>query len=327
MKKKLQIIVSLIVSCVMLINFISCSDPLNNATSTKNLVHDYKSVNESDLPNFELANYNSGILVDSDAQTLIEENYLEYVNCLQNAIGSTLLVFNSFDPTTQTMYSTRDINSEFIFQIYDDNLSIKNNDDDSQVLSLDVDWFDIYLKGSSPENVIDIFLGEADSIESEFDVVVSAEFSESVMCTNDLIASIFTEIKINNEGRVDSSPYISGELDVSFASRYLDTDNNLYYNLSGEVIVDEFSNLTEDKFNQILGTLISSFGDGSQVPDYEDIASQIQNVIWNDDLNHISLTLTIGDDEGSLGSKTLYLSDCLPILLPMLMNLISNNQQ
>jgi len=325
MRNKFKNLIILIFSTLIITLFISCPNSISDTNLTKSKVHDYQSVDESDLPTFSLEGYNSGIEEDSDAPTLIEDNYLEYVNCLQNAIGSTLAVFNSFDPTSQTMYSTRDINSEFIFQIYDDNLSIKNNDDDSQVLSLDVDWFDIYLKGSSPENVIDILLGDADSIASEFDVVVSAEFSESVMCTNDLIASIFAEIKINNDGGVDSNPYISGELDVSFASRYLDTANNLYYNLGGELIIDEFSNFTEAKFNQILGIIMSSIGDGSQVPDYEAIASQVQNVIWGDDANHISLTLTIGDDDESLGRKTLYLSDCLPVLLPMLMGLLSNN--
>lgn len=356
MIKKIRLGFVVLISIFMVFNFSSCFEPLNEvpnnslveddkvdnnedpqenpddnedpqenpAVTNRSKVHEYESVGEDDLPTFEVEGYISGITEESDPEFLIQNNFNQYLNCLMLTYGSIVDAFDSFDYDTQTMTSSKAINSEVLFQVTDDNITITNNDDDSEIINLDIDWFDIYVKGSSPSSVVDFIQEGPFSVPCEFDLVFSTEFSETVCGVNDAVSSVFAELEMVNENEEESVPYLNGELGVSFASRYLDDETSCYYNLSGELLVDKFTELTETKTDEIMALFNPNDPDGGRtapLPDYDEISSGIEEIIWGDSDNHISLKLTIGDNDGSLGNMTFYLSDLLPMIIDMIAQL------
>ncbi|MGD1821684.1 MAG: hypothetical protein ACPKM0_02845 [Pleomorphochaeta sp.] len=301
MIKRKKILFYSLLSSLLIISLFSCS---NNSLPNSS-IHRYVTVGDSSLPTFDTDGYTSGITDDFDAEDFIDKNYGVYIETFISSYLTLAQTIKSLDTEGYTISSSKDISAELFFQIEDDNITITDDSDDTILVDLDIDWLDLYLSGASTDSLVDIYCDNPFETDLDFDLILSAEFSETLSENIDLISSTFIRLQFEDNSSV------SGEIDLSYAFRLLNVSDNVYYNLSGELLVDEFNDLDEDDFDSIEDILNSSESDA-------DKASDIQNVIWGDDEEHISCTLYVGDNSGIDGSVTYYFEDILPVLIILL---------
>ncbi len=290
-----------IILCILLVfMLIGCDDSTSQVIEDiNNEVKSYDEVDISEIPNpdenFDTYNDLSD-MSDFDSDEFIETNVGNMMLIMLQGLTSISNVTESYYNGYGSFSNSKDMDMGLVLHIDDEEMYYTEEDDDEYIYSMNIDWFDLVMSGSTATSIADILNDGVDAMDKDVSLNLSAYFILGINGSYDYIPySIKFNIEIDQENVDDI--LLSSALDLSYATRVI---FNSYIGVMGfKLDLADIEGLTAEDIEEIFD-IINSIDDES---DLDQLWLDIEEIIWdNTDDTHISLEINVGDSTGLLGS-------------------------
>jgi hypothetical protein len=294
-------IFSVLLCCLLVFLLIGCDDSTSEAIEDiNNEVRSYDEVDISDVPDLEDGSQdfsNLSEIDDFNAESFIDENLGEMMMMMASGLGSVSNVAESCIAGDGSLANSKDMEMGFAIHIDDEEMYYTENGEVDYDFSMDIDWFDLVVVGSTTTSIVDILNDGFCEVVPDMSLYLSTHF---ILGFNGDYDYLPYSLKLNIETDQDSSGDIvaSGSLNLSFASRVV-IDSNLGV-IGFKLDIADFEDLTEADFDAIEDI----FDELDSESDLDETWEDIEQIIWgNTDDTHISLEVNVADSTGLLGTK------------------------
>ena len=269
-----------------------------------NNVNPYHKVTTSEIPKIDYSNNYILLRNDSDItiDTYIEDNLEMYESFFISGIDDLDRILYNWQAGEGVILDPKSIDLGLSLHIKDDNINYFI-DEQSENYRIDIDWIDFILNGSTNSSLSYLLNEEFFEMDKEIELNISSYFTSTSSWSQYMPYSIYLNVIVDKK---DDEHIMSGDLQISFASRLFiySGDENIedtLGNISASLNIEKFEDLSESDLTYI-GYLLSNLDENSN---YESVWNSIENKIWNNTSEtHMSLNLSVGDEQGVLQTKT-----------------------
>ncbi len=319
-KNKFQFIL-LVCSFIVVVLLTGCPGFLSTPNDEiYNNVNPYHKVTTSEIPKIDYSN-NYILLRDKpniNIDTYIEDNLEMYKRFFISGIDDLDRILYNWQAGEGVTLNPKSIDLGLSLHIKDDNISYFI-EDQSRTFEIDINWIDFILKGSTNSSLSYLLNEDFFEMDKEIELNISSYFTEYISSGMYMPYSIYFNIIVDKN---DDEHIMSGDLQISFASRifHISGDENIndaLGNLSASLTIEKFEDLSESDLTYI-GYLLSNLNENSN---YDSVWNSIENKIWNNTSEtHMSLKLSVGDEQGLLQTKTYSDAELFELLILVFSN-------